>query len=101
MVLCPIWLALQNKAALEKFETDLLAVIGEQAHSQLSGCVLTVLAPPPVTCGVSVPSYERWNIVCFLLHELPEAVAVQTELVRCGAAVRCGVTICGATPSTV
>lgn len=43
-------------------------------------------APPPVTCGVSVPSYERWNIVCFLLQELPEAVAVQTESVRGGAA---------------
>ena len=53
--------------------------------SILGGCP-HMPVPPPVTCGVSVPSYERWNIVCFLLQELPEAVAVQTESVKGGAA---------------
>lgn len=43
---CPFWLALQNKAALEKFETDLLAVIGKHRHLHLRGCVLTCLPLP-------------------------------------------------------
>ena len=56
VLVCPVWsgvwcrcvflVQLQNKAALEKFEADLLAVIGEHRHLHLSGCVFKHLPLP-------------------------------------------------------
>lgn len=50
----------ENKATLEKFQHELVKVI--------------------ISCGECVPNYERWNIVCFLISQMPDQVAVATDI---------------------
>ena len=45
-------------------------------------CPEHICSSPVVTCGESLPSPEDWNLVQFLLCELPETALSPTESVR-------------------